>query len=189
MPGDEFRKVGRGGAGNFHPVKTEAKQTQPPSEGDLERQQQQPQQQHSSNATTSPQSSTVVVAAPPPPSAVSEPPSSVRAGRGGAGNYMDASQLPGPRDLHHLAMEMKSAVTSSLRRNPVRMGGRGGAGNWAGESSSGSNDNNDNDSGEADGDEAAALEKRVLETVDRGLQMPARAHHGRDKMVSKHGGS
>ncbi|KZZ95919.1 hypothetical protein AAL_04215 [Moelleriella libera RCEF 2490] len=160
MPGDEFRKVGRGGAGNFHPVKTEAKQTQPPSEGDLERQQQQ--QQHSSDATTSPQSSTVVVAAPP--------------------------ALPGSRDLHHLAMEMKSAVTSSLRRNPVRMGGRGGAGNWAGESSSSNNDN-DNGSGEADGDEAAALEKRVLETVDRGLQMPARAHHGRDKMVSKDGGS
>ncbi|KAK2592911.1 hypothetical protein QQS21_009406 [Conoideocrella luteorostrata] len=152
---DVFRKVGRGGAGNFYPAKKDV-------EKDLERQDTEP----DPIVTTTIDPSTQ--------------PTSIRAGRGGAGNFMDPSELPGPQDRERMSKEVSDAVTSSLKKHPARMGGRGGAGNWAGdEQLQGKGDE------EHETTKTEELEKKVMEVVEKGLKMPEKAHHGREKDVKQ----
>lgn len=175
---DVFRKVGRGGAGNFISVKDG--ETAPEDKvllfpcvrkncrllipesnliasQDLER-------QDTNHIVTTVQDS-----------ATGTQP--IRAGRGGAGNYMDPSQLPDAEDKNRISKEVSAAVTSSLKKNPFRaMGGRGGAGNWAGE-----------DMGKREEEEgkstAEELERQVKEEVEKGLKVPEKVHHGREKEI------
>ncbi|KAG6043721.1 hypothetical protein E4U39_004186 [Claviceps sp. Clav50 group G5] len=146
---DGFQKVGRGGAGNHYSV---TKQDALAAEKDLKRQDDQAR----------------LVAAHPPDT------TSLRAGRGGAGNFVNAAQVPAAQEEERtLAQEVSQAVSTS---NPHtnQMGGRGGAGNWAGEQQK---------EGAGLQSTEEELERRVAEAVERGLKIPERVHHGREKDV------
>ncbi|KAG6070327.1 hypothetical protein E4U33_004251 [Claviceps sp. LM78 group G4] len=146
---DIFRKVGRGGAGNHYSV---TKQDALAAEKDLKRQDDQAR----------------LVAAHPPDT------TSLYAGRGGAGNFVNAAQVPAAQEEDRtLAQEVSQAVSTS---NPHtnQMGGRGGAGNWAGEQQK---------KGAGLQSTEEELERRVAEVVERGLKIPERVHHGREKDV------
>ncbi|KAG6234940.1 hypothetical protein E4U25_005435 [Claviceps purpurea] len=148
---DVFRKVGRGGAGNYYSV---TKQHALAAEKDLERQDDQAR----------------LVAAHPPDTTTT----SVRAGRGGAGNFVDAAQVPAAqKEERTLAQEVSQAVSTS-NQHTNQMGGRGGAGNWAGEQQ---------EEGAGLQSTEEELERRVAEAVERGLKIPERVHHGREKDV------
>ncbi|KAF4983223.1 hypothetical protein FZEAL_1326 [Fusarium zealandicum] len=105
---DVYRKVGRGGAGNYYAA-TKADD----ASRDLEAQ---------DLATT---------LAPPPDRASAQVPA--RAGRGGAGNYVNPADLPDAREQSEMADKTAAAISASLKRNQHQRGGlagRGGAGNW-----------------------------------------------------------
>ncbi|KAG5977507.1 hypothetical protein E4U55_006736 [Claviceps digitariae] len=173
---DVFRKVGRGGAGNFYSVKKHdelSKKTIQPIrltnllQKDLERQ----------DDLAHP----VVVAA------TRDASSSLRAGRGGAGNFVDAAQVPAAQEEErNMAREV---LTASLKRrsssNKNRMGGRGGAGNWAGEEGTDGveGERDDKQDEEAGLSRTEELERKVAEVVQEGLKVPGRVHHGREKDV------
>lgn len=74
---------------------------------------------------------------------------------------------------------MSAAVEARLKqqRHGGGMGGRGGAGNWA------STAEGEGAAGDADGagTKAEELERKAKEAVDKGLRMPEKVHHGRDK--------
>ncbi|KAM4060331.1 hypothetical protein HRG_002093 [Hirsutella rhossiliensis] len=166
-------KVGRGGAGNYHP-------TSPPEQAD------------EATAKPLPAHEAAVVAAP-------DAPGPLRGGRGGAGNFVDPGELP---DASEAAREVGAAVSRSRKQHGRGrrggMGGRGGAGNWAGRSSirHGSNhgdDYQDDDDGDGYVDDewdevhgpraqkVEALERKVKEAVDKGLRIPDKVHHGSDR--------
>ncbi|KAG5946468.1 hypothetical protein E4U59_003846 [Claviceps monticola] len=146
---DVFRKVGRGGAGNYYSV---TKQDAFAAEKDLERQDDQAR----------------LVAAHPPDT------TSLRAGRGGAGNFVDAAQVPAAQEEERiLAQEVSQAVSTSNNRMN-QMGGRGGAGNWTGEQQ---------EEGAGLQSTEEELDRGVAEAVERGLKIPERVHHGREKDV------
>ncbi|KAK9435978.1 hypothetical protein VB005_10783 [Metarhizium brunneum] len=153
---DVFRKVGRGGAGNFYSVKDDkAAAAAAAADRDLERQD-------------------PVVTTVPDPATPGQP---IRAGRGGAGNYIDPSQLPDADEKSRISKEVTAAVTSSLKKHPSRaMGGRGGAGNWTGEE-------HEKPHGEEGGNAAHELERKVKEAVEKGLKIPDKVHHGREKEI------
>ncbi|KAG5971457.1 hypothetical protein E4U58_007552 [Claviceps cyperi] len=99
-----------------------------------------------------------------------------KVGRGGAGNYYSATKqdaIAAEKDLkRNLAQEVSQAISTS-HSNTNQMGGRGGAGNWAGKQQ----------------EEGAGLQsteelgRSVAEVVERGLKMPEKVHHGREKDV------
>lgn len=109
--------------------------------------------------------------APPPDSSTTL--TSVRAGRGGAGNYVDPANLPNAREQEEMADKTAAAIEASLKRNQnVRggLGGRGGAGNWHEESEAAHK-------GEG-GAKEEDLERKVKDVVDKGLKLPDKVHHG-----------
>ncbi|UNI14098.1 hypothetical protein JDV02_000769 [Purpureocillium takamizusanense] len=167
---DVFRRVGRGGAGNYVPAADADR-----SSKDLEAQQQQ-QQVDTTAAAAAVGTSGHGAAAP----------AARRAGRGGAGNYVEAERLPSAREKEEdLAGEVKAAVASSLERkggagaaSSRGMGGRGGAGNWNTESGQ---EDREREEEEGEGGKVQELERKVKEAVDKGLRMPDKVHHGRDK--------
>ncbi|KAG5921564.1 hypothetical protein E4U61_006579 [Claviceps capensis] len=146
---DAFRKVGRGGAGNYYSV---TKQDALAAEKDLERQDDQAR----------------LVAAHPPDT------TSLLAGRGGAGNFVDAAQVPGAQEEERILAQKVSQAVSTSANHTNQMGGRGGAGNWAGEQQ---------EEGAGLQSTEEELERRVAEAVGRGLKIPERVHHGREKDV------
>ncbi|KAG5990726.1 hypothetical protein E4U54_004038 [Claviceps lovelessii] len=164
---DILRKVGRGGAGNFYSVK---KQDELAAEKDLERQ----------DNLARP----LVV----PPADAS---SSLRGGRGGAGNFVDPAQVPAAQEEErNTAHEVSEAVLTANRKrhscnHTNRMGGRGGAGNWAGkeggEDGAAADDDDDDADVEAGLSRTGELEEKVVEAVEKGLKIPEKVHHGREK--------
>ncbi|GJN77292.1 hypothetical protein PLIIFM63780_000782 [Purpureocillium lilacinum] len=167
---DVFRRVGRGGAGNYVPAADAAR-----SSKDLEAQ-----QQHQSENDAAPSATTSDLGAGGGVAGAAR-----RAGRGGAGNYVEAERLPSARENEeHLAGEVNSAVASSLERKRGAaasrgMGGRGGAGNWNLEQTASADGGEEEEGGE--GSKVQELERKVKEAVDKGLRMPDKVHHGRDK--------
>ncbi|KAG5954832.1 hypothetical protein E4U57_003955 [Claviceps arundinis] len=150
---DVFRKVGRGGAGNYYSA---TKQDALAAEKDLER-----------------QDDLARLVAAHPSDGAGAGAASLRAGRGGAGNFVDAAQVPAAQEEERkLAQEVSQAVSTS-HSNTNQMGGRGGAGNWAGEQQ-------EEGAGLQSMEE---LERRVAEVVERGLKIPEKVHHGREKDV------
>ncbi|KHN99596.1 uncharacterized protein MAM_02449 [Metarhizium album ARSEF 1941] len=156
-----FRRVGRGGAGNVYPAKHDqaAAAATTAADRDLERQD-------------------AVAATVQDPAAAGQ---AIRAGRGGAGNYVDTSPLPGADDAgRSMSRQVAAAVASSRRRQPRRaMGGRGGAGNWTGEEHERRRRRLRGD--DDDDDAAEELERKVREAVDKGLKVPEKVHHGRER--------
>lgn len=101
-----------------------------------------------------------------------------RAGRGGAGNYVDPANLPNKREQEEMAEKTAAAISKSLQR-PHRggLGGRGGAGNW--------NQADDEEARKVAEEEerhkGEDLEQKVKDAVEKGLKLPERVHHGQDK--------
>lgn len=93
---------------------------------------------------------------------------------------MDASQLPDEDEKERISKKVTTAVTSSLKKHQQRggMGGRGGAGNWAEKQANGAEGGDRRDAEES---KTAELEKKVTETVEKGLKLPDKVHHGREK--------
>ncbi|KAG6000936.1 hypothetical protein E4U21_004860 [Claviceps maximensis] len=150
--------VGRGGAGNVYSVE---KQDELPAKKDLERQ----------------DKSTRPVIAPADAS------SGLRgAGRGGAGNFIDATH----EEERHVASDTISTADpmKHSRDNKDRMGGRGGAGNWTGHEglADGGEHHEDNDEG-SEWSRTEELKRKVTEVVEKGLKIPQQVHHAREKDV------
>ncbi|CCT66246.1 uncharacterized protein FFB20_06549 [Fusarium fujikuroi] len=145
---DVYRKVGRGGAGNFVSSKPEDA-----ANADLEAQ---------NLATEEVQPS------------VNGP---SRAGRGGFGNYVNPEELPDAKEQDEMAQKTAAAVNASLKKNHVArggLGGRGGAGNWK-HAISFEEEERMREEERLRGEQLA---KKVKEEVDQGLKMPEKAHHG-----------
>ncbi|KAF5027240.1 hypothetical protein F66182_656 [Fusarium sp. NRRL 66182] len=145
---DAYRRVGRGGAGNYYPSN---KADDAAKDKDLEAQ----------NLATD--------EAPPPDRSTASVPA--RAGRGGAGNYVNPADLPDAREQDEMAEKTAAAVNASLKKNHNTrggLGGRGGAGNWRA----------DEDGKESEKSRGEELAKKVRDEVEKGLKMPERVHHG-----------
>ena len=90
-----------------------------------------------------------------------------RAGRGGAGNYVDHSTA----DQHEQsAAKATAAATSSKQQARTAWAGRGGAGNWKG----GDAEEATKDAQEEERLRGEALERKVMEEVDGGLRVPGK---------------
>jgi hypothetical protein len=188
---DAYRKVGRGGAGNFYSQKDIDEATKPSnSASDLEAQRpgppmgdetpsdpaDEPAPGPPSTSTPAASSSSTGAGA----GAGSSAPAYTRSGRGGAGNFVDpqtaaaaaASVFSNLSGVHPKPATVQSTGNQSFTAQaPSRYTGRGGAGNWG------------------TGDEAQrvvneeqerkrkeALDAKVFDDVMAGLQEPGRAH-------------
>jgi hypothetical protein len=98
----------------------------------------------------------------------------VRAGRGGAGNYVDPKLAAQNQD--QLADETEAAVALSLKKHPQphRAGwsGRGGAGNFNSDLAA----ENERRQEEEDKGKVAELDKKIKEAVEGALKLPEKAH-------------
>ncbi|KAF4973243.1 hypothetical protein FSARC_398 [Fusarium sarcochroum] len=148
---DVYRKVGRGGAGNYY---TSNKSDD--AAKDLEA------QDLATDEAPLPDRSTANVP--------------VKGGRGGAGNFVNPADLPDAREQDEMAKKTAAAVNASLKRNHNvgGLGGRGGSGNYRVEE----NDKTREDGEKTRGEE---LEKKVKDEVEKGLKMPEKVHHGHDR--------
>lgn len=143
---DVYRKVGRGGAGNYYQPKPATA-----DDKDIEAQ--------------TPDPSTQTLEATGPTAAV--PGSYTRAGRGGAGNFFDPSTAREQQNAEELA----TANANANAKQPVTrmaLGGRGGAGNYH-------QKQQDQEELEAGKKMAEEMEKKVQEEVEGGLSMPPKA--------------
>ncbi|KAF6837337.1 hypothetical protein CPLU01_03201 [Colletotrichum plurivorum] len=156
---DVFRKVGRGGAGNFY-SKKDVEDVEKANPEDIEA------QKDAAAATTSPTSPNTSSAY-------------ARAGRGGAGNFHDTSSLPNAKQQEEAADKTRAAVSASLARSSRGASGRGGAGNYGDAAVPGS------DLGEDDVKRKEALEKKIIEDVEAGLAMPPKAYQHLSTKESK----
>ncbi|KAK6219077.1 hypothetical protein LQW54_002579 [Pestalotiopsis sp. IQ-011] len=202
---DVYRKVGRGGAGNFYSqndVEEHMAQASSASggDGDLEAQKPAPADDVPSDPAIEqhqqPAAATSTSAA---GSSGDAPAYGVRTGRGGAGNFIDpltASSSSEPTVRQHaqprpptvhttgnqsffLKQQQKEAENSAA---PPRLSGRGGAGNWGGGPSEAERKTVDD---EQERKRREAIDKGIFDDVRAGLQEPGRAHtrvqpHGRD---------
>lgn len=190
MSTDVFRRVGRGGAGNFYSKKdiqdaekastavtvthSPTQPNPPPLTRPFEKQDIEA-QTPSTPVTlirTQTHSSTTGSASVP---------SYTRAGRGGAGNFTfpdpnaaesaSSNPLKDEEDAEAERTRAAAAVAASVaaKSRAGGLSGRGGAGNWTGGSGS------DGDERKEEAEEE--LELRVLREVEVGLAMPQRAYH------------
>ncbi|KAI0128853.1 hypothetical protein BJ170DRAFT_682641 [Xylariales sp. AK1849] len=177
---DAYRKVGRGGAGNFYSQKDIDEAAKPSGSTDLEAQK--------PAAADEPPSDPAEPPAEGPPStstststtgAASSTPVYSRTGRGGAGNFVDpltassaniqSHSKPHPATVHSVGNQ--SFAPGSTERGPrAGLSGRGGAGNWTGDESQKVFDE------EQERKRKAALDAKVFDDVKAGLQEPGRAH-------------
>ncbi|KAK1702676.1 hypothetical protein BDP67DRAFT_550273 [Colletotrichum lupini] len=171
---DVFRKVGRGGSGNFFSKKDvdDAEKAKPevtretvcPSRAIRSL----PKMIHGKQDIEA-QKSTDVAASSTSPTSTGY----VRAGRGGSGNYVDPTSLPGTKQQEELASKTQAAVNASIARSAARgASGRGGAGNYTGGVVPGAEA-----SEEEEVKRKEALEKKIIEDVEAGLPMPPKAFH------------
>jgi len=156
---EPYKKVGRGGAGNFYSPKDIEDVSKAAESSDLE-------------AQSLPQTETDTVI----PSQPREAPEYLHTGRGGAGNWIQPSTLTSSG----LTQTSTSPATSKTGNNQIRgpskpmyRGGRGGAGNYV-----------DPEAEEREAREKEEVERRRVEEsverdVERGLARPERAYGGR----------
>ncbi|KKY35909.1 hypothetical protein UCDDA912_g04047 [Diaporthe ampelina] len=153
---DVFRRIGRGGAGNFIPEKEIQ---------DAERAKQAHDPESQKNEVT---------AAPPPASAVaSHPPQYVRVGRGGSGNYTEPPTIAESQDRQDVVERTKAAVSASQAGRPrAGFSSRGGAGNWT-------------DDAPADDSEESSkrqeIADKVKQDINSSLPPPPRTYHQHDR--------
>ncbi|KAH7162393.1 hypothetical protein B0J13DRAFT_9310 [Dactylonectria estremocensis] len=146
---DVYRKVGRGGAGNYYA---------PPTDGD-----------DSKDLEAQPLGTSV---APPPDRSSAQVPT--RAGRGGAGNYVEPANMPDAREQELMASKTAAAISASLKKHSqVRGGyaGRGGNGNWKAD-----DDEARKKAAEEQTALGEKLEKQAQDAVDKGLKLPDKVH-------------
>ncbi|KAH7328571.1 hypothetical protein B0I35DRAFT_403912 [Stachybotrys elegans] len=149
---DVYRKIGRGGAGNFFTPKQAEQKAEEAASRDLEAQK---------------RDGTPISKAGAAPAV-----GMARAGRGGAGNFVDRGEAARRED-----QDLASAVMTAGLKSVPRVG-RGGAGNWLG----GSGEEADKrQAEEEEGLRRAELERLAAEEVDKGLRMPDKVHHGEEK--------
>ncbi|KAK3900110.1 putative mitochondrial DnaJ chaperone [Staphylotrichum tortipilum] len=170
MTTDVFRRIGRGGAGNFYSQKdVQEAEEAAAATADLEAQTPNP------TALTRTLTSASITT-------TSSTPSYARAGRGGAGNFTfpDPSSTPAPAPSTEQQQQdeqeterNRAAVAASIaaRARTGGLGGRGGAGNWTGGNSAATVSVEEQKKVEEE------LELRVLRDVEGGLAMPPRAYH------------
>ncbi|KLU87520.1 hypothetical protein MAPG_06519 [Magnaporthiopsis poae ATCC 64411] len=157
MSDDVYRRVGRGGAGNFY-SKKDVEDVEKASKAaiDLEAQKTDP--------------SSLEEAAPAPAQYS-------RAGRGGAGNFYEGGGA-GSSDDSAEARRVQALVGASLAQpKQGAHGGRGGMGNWSSDSGT---------TAQAQGDERARmslLQAKILKDVDAGLAPPPKTYHQSDRDV------
>jgi hypothetical protein len=189
---DAYRKVGRGGAGNFYSPQDVEEATKSRSD-DLEAQKPAPADEAPSDPAEPPSD------LPPTSAGASSTPIYARTGRGGAGNFVDpltasssnikSHSQPHPATIHTTGnqsfAQSQSAVgpanhSSTGAQRPPRAGlsGRGGAGNWA------SGEEQKTIDEEQERKRREAIDKGVFDDVRAGLKEPGRAHtrvhpHGR----------
>ncbi|KAH7360571.1 hypothetical protein BKA65DRAFT_391243 [Rhexocercosporidium sp. MPI-PUGE-AT-0058] len=162
---DVYRKVGRGGAGNYYSKQDIADATK--NTGDIE-------SQTPSSPTTSTPSNTTSLPAP----------EYQHTGRGGAGNWVQPSSLQShglsqqPEDTHSTATTRPAEAPAQRvmgSSKPTYRGGRGGAGNYF-------DDGEERRRVEEEERERVRRERevqgRVEEDVERGLRRPERAYGG-----------
>ncbi|TQN66858.1 hypothetical protein CSHISOI_08562 [Colletotrichum shisoi] len=155
---DVYRKTGRGGSGNFY-SKKDVEDVEKANPEDVEA-------QKTNNATVaSTTSSTSPTAG-----------GYARAGRGGAGNFHDASSLPDAKHQEEVAGKTRAAVSASLARSSRGASGRGGAGNYGETSVPGGTE-----TAEGEAKRKEALERKIIEDVEAGLPMPPRAYQHTSK--------
>ncbi|KAF5501028.1 hypothetical protein CGCS363_v006638 [Colletotrichum siamense] len=158
---DVFRKVGRGGAGNFY-SKKDVEDVEKAKPEDAEAQK----DAAAAATTTSPTSS-------------SNGSAYARAGRGGAGNFYDHSSLPDTKQQEEAAGKTQAAVNASLARSARGATGRGGAGNYGDSTVPGS------ETAEDEVKRKEALEKKIIEDVEAGLPMPPKTYYHQSTKESK----
>lgn len=163
MASDMYRKVGRGGAGNYY------------SSQDIQQAQKQaaevrPRSQNKTSILSLPKDieAQPIIAGELRASDAKEP-EYIHSGRGGAGNYSNASD----------AAERKRSVdmTPSTREQTVPEGGfygRGGAGNLRGSDKSPSVDDTETKASEAQKEKQAYED--TVQDVEKGLRAPEKAH-------------
>ncbi|KAI5465551.1 hypothetical protein BGZ63DRAFT_373917 [Mariannaea sp. PMI_226] len=154
MPADQdvYRKVGRGGAGNYYAPNKADEELK-----DLEAQ----------NLGTT--------VAPPPDRSSAQLPT--RAGRGGAGNYVDPANMPDAKEQEAMADKTAAAIAASLKRNNQfrgGLGGRGGAGNWREDADV---EELARSKAEDEKTRRERMEQEIRDSVDKGLKLPERAFH------------
>lgn len=167
MSSEVFRRVGRGGAGNWYSkkdVEDAEKDAQDAQDAQLP-----------GPVTASP-------AAASPAAAAAAPAPYSRVGRGGAGNYYDAATAAAGRQQEAVGTANAVAHTSTHHV----LSGRGGAGNWVGP------DLSQSQAPAQDGptheqQRRATLEAQILQDVEAGLAMPAPAYHTQATRDSKKG--
>ncbi|KAK4456285.1 hypothetical protein QBC34DRAFT_420016 [Podospora aff. communis PSN243] len=148
---DVYRRVGRGGAGNWYSKKDVEEAEKAQASADLEAQK----------------------AAVTPAPATDSAPVYARAGRGGAGNFKDqASAAASIKAEREEAERTKAAVAATAGKARVGLSGRGGVGNWS---------DSTTPLGavvqQEEQQKVEDLELKVLKDVEAGLAMPAPAYH------------
>ncbi|KAL8370341.1 hypothetical protein RB595_000630 [Gaeumannomyces hyphopodioides] len=165
MSDEVYKRVGRGGAGNFYSkkdVEDVAKASKVPT--DLEAQ------------TTA---SSLVH----PPATIGGPTQYSRAGRGGAGNFYDGGGDPATVadsvEREAEARKAQALVGASLAQpKNGGLGGRGGAGNWSDSNGSGGSSVPPWERPTMD-----QLQAKIVKDVDAGLAPPPKTYHQSDRDV------
>lgn len=156
-PADQvYRRVGRGGAGNWYSKKDVEEAEKIQAAADLEAQK--------------------LAATPAAVAAAAEgsAPAYARAGRGGAGNFKDAATAAASVQLEREEVRRAQAV-STVKPRQAGLSGRGGAGNWSDTTALGGAQQ------ERDQRKVEDLELKVLQDVDAVLAAPAPAYKQAEK--------
>ncbi|KAH8880734.1 hypothetical protein GQ53DRAFT_788507 [Thozetella sp. PMI_491] len=164
MSTDVFRKVGRGGAGNFYSQK-DVEEVQNANTEDLEAQ----------------KPSDLPLDAAPPPSS-DQAGTYARAGRGGAGNFYDrATAADSTEQEKEVAEKAKAAIATNLAaKGRVGATGRGGMGNFWADSAV-----HDAQVRQEEQKKAQEIAAKTLQDVEAGLAPPPRAYQQHDRDMQK----
>ncbi|KAK0711089.1 hypothetical protein B0H67DRAFT_646496 [Lasiosphaeris hirsuta] len=157
-PSDQvYRRVGRGGAGNWYSKKDVEEAEKLQAAADLEA------QKHAATPAA------VAAAA-----AAESAPAYTRAGRGGAGNFKDAATAAASVQLEREEV-LRAQASSTAKPRTAGLSGRGGAGNWNDTTALGGAQQ------ERDQRKVEDLELKVLQDVDAVLAAPAPAYKQAEK--------
>ncbi|EFX00740.1 hypothetical protein CMQ_7742 [Grosmannia clavigera kw1407] len=155
MSDEVFRRVGRGGAGNWYSKKDVEEAEKPEDRIEI------PEQDTSSAA----------IRASPAPYA--------RGGRGGAGNFFDSQSVAAVAvERQDEAVRLQAAASpSGYPRKPAAYSGRGGAGNWTGAIAAAEQEQEAKERQKQQ--QQAVMEAQIRQDVEAGLAMPAPAYHAK----------
>lgn len=113
--------------------------------------------------------------------AVSQPPTYVRSGRGGAGNFAEPPTLAETQAREDLVDRTDAAVSASLAGKPrAGLSGRGGAGNWTTAESAGAGAHADDVQARQ-----AVIEDKVVHEIEASLPLPPKTYHQHDRQMEK----